>query len=136
MRRAFRRWSILLLALALVSGQSAGLQLLAWAGMLITRAPDQGWALALESTFDGAHPCCVCEVVAALEGADAAGGSRTPSPDKTAKPVKSVDLHPGSILVIPSAAWGERRHWAQHAEPLPPQHRPLPEPRPPRSAPG
>lgn len=41
----------------------AALQGVAWTSMLIDRVPTSGWVRALETTFDGKHPCRLCHEV-------------------------------------------------------------------------
>lgn len=55
------------LSLRLLGGDGAALQVVAWAGMIVSRAPDQGLAAAVESTFDGKHPCPLCKALEAAE---------------------------------------------------------------------
>jgi hypothetical protein len=71
----------LLMTAALLYGsgaQWAAAQTVAWAGMVASRAPRAGLAAALRSTFDGAHPCGVCLVVA--KNARAGGAARAALP--------------------------------------------------------
>jgi len=135
MGRRLHRWGILLLVLTLVSGQTAGLQLVAWTGMLIARTQDQGWAVALRTTFDGNHPCCLCKVVKVLDAADsdATPGPEVPKPDKpgATKTAKPIDLHAPPSATPAAAAVGEPLVWGREAQRLLPQHRPQPEPPPP-----
>lgn len=39
------------------------LQGVAWTAMLVERVPTSGWVRALETTFDGKHPCRLCHEV-------------------------------------------------------------------------
>ncbi len=39
------------------------LQVTAWTGMIVARAPEVGVTLAVETTFDGKNPCRMCSVV-------------------------------------------------------------------------
>ncbi len=39
------------------------LQSVAWTVMLLDRGAEMGWERALETTFDGRHPCALCRVV-------------------------------------------------------------------------
>lgn len=39
------------------------LQSVAWTVMLLDRSAEMGWVQALETTFDGQHPCALCKVV-------------------------------------------------------------------------
>ena len=63
------RWIVLLLAVVLVSGHAAGLQLIAWTGMAIERAQTMSVVDAVRSTFDGSRPCTICKAVDALTAA-------------------------------------------------------------------
>lgn len=58
---------LILISLRLLGGDSGILQAVAWAGMLVSRAPEQGLAAAVESTFDGAHPCSLCTAIKKVE---------------------------------------------------------------------
>ena len=60
------RWIVLLLAVVLVSGHAAGLQLIAWTGMAFERAQTMSIADAVRSAFDGSRPCTICKAVDAL----------------------------------------------------------------------
>jgi hypothetical protein len=132
MDRVLRRWSIPLLILALVGGQSAGLQVAAWAGMLVARTQAQGLDAAIRSTFDGEHPCRLCAVVREL----AAGETGVPAPDQPSptKPSKPLDLHVPGIDGLAALDVGERPAWTIGVRALATQHRPTPEPPPPRIA--
>lgn len=57
--------TLLTLACALYLGGAHWmvLQVTAWTGMLVARAPELGVARAVETTFDGEHPCRMCEAV-------------------------------------------------------------------------
>ncbi len=39
------------------------LQSVAWTVMLLDRSAEMGWVQAIETTFDGHHPCSLCKVV-------------------------------------------------------------------------
>jgi hypothetical protein len=39
------------------------LQSVAWTVMLLDRSAEMGWVQAMETTFDGHHPCALCKVV-------------------------------------------------------------------------
>jgi len=44
------------------------LQSVAWTVMLLDRSTQMDWVQAIETTFDGHHPCALCKVV--LQGRD------------------------------------------------------------------
>ena len=48
------------LCLRLLGGDFAVLQVVAWTGMVVERAPTQGLAEAVESTLSGERPCRLC----------------------------------------------------------------------------
>ena len=132
MARSVHRWGMLLLALALLSGQSAGLQLVAWAGMLAARAPEVGLATAVRTTFDGQHPCGVCALVAALADQERAPAPLAPGPEKPdAKPAKPLHVDLPDPIRLSIAATHERIRWSATRADLVAQHDPGPEPRPP-----
>jgi hypothetical protein len=59
-----------LLALRLLGGDVAMLQIVAWTGMLVSRTAERGVAAAVESTFDGDEPCPLCKAVKAVQQSD------------------------------------------------------------------
>jgi hypothetical protein len=59
----FHRSLIAACALYLSGAHWAVLQVTAWTGMLVTRAPEAGLVQAVETTFDGEHPCSLCAAV-------------------------------------------------------------------------
>ena len=70
----------LLLAVMLLSGHAAGLQLVAWSGMLLTRVQSMPVAQAVVSTFDGSDPCRICRVVDVLQGDHAPAAPKVDHP--------------------------------------------------------
>jgi hypothetical protein len=48
------------------------LQSVAWTAMLIERTRDASFAVAVQTTFDGQHPCKLCKVVEAGKSAEKA----------------------------------------------------------------
>jgi hypothetical protein len=58
-------WCIsLLLCLSICSGGLDLLQLVAWTGMVVSRCQEGSLARSLRSTFDGRHPCTLCNAIA------------------------------------------------------------------------
>lgn len=45
----------------IAGGQWAALQAIAWTRMIRDYSAEEGWATGLKETFDGAHPCPLCE---------------------------------------------------------------------------
>ena len=64
MKSLLHRFLILLCALYLGGAHWVALQATAWTGMLISRSVGQSVSEAIESTFDGKHPCRACELIA------------------------------------------------------------------------
>jgi hypothetical protein len=87
-----------ILCFALLLGNAACLQVVAWVGMVATRTVEQGLPAAVESTFSGKRPCQMCRVVVALERQGDAARDPSPSMKKTMKidlvqPVVAVLVH-------------------------------------------
>jgi hypothetical protein len=64
------RWRHLLVALGgvhLIGGPLVVLQLLAWAGMLISYSAEDGLARGLQDTFSGERPCALCQCIDEME---------------------------------------------------------------------
>ena len=63
----FRRLPKLLLIVALACSiglQWAFLQSIAWTTMLVTNLSRTSFSQAVQCTFDGKHPCCLCKAIA------------------------------------------------------------------------
>ena len=91
----------LLLAILLIGGHAAALQVVAWAGMLASRSQTMSWSTAVSSTFSGAAPCRVCRVVSALT---------TEAPQAAAAPTVKPDLALPSVLawIMPAPSVTQR----------------------------
>lgn len=121
-----------ILAIVLAGGHIAGLQVVAWTGMLLSRSASQGFERAMATTFDGQHPCSMCRAVSRLADAAPRDAAGVP-PAKPDAAVKPPDLAPATAIAseLPSGDWTRLI--------LPPvaagsaQHTPQPEPPPPRS---
>ncbi len=91
------------LALRLLGGDFAVLQIVAWTGMIVTRTAETGVAAAVESTFDGEHPCPLCK---ALDSAKSQEQKDTPLPDGLVVKLKLKDVQRTEDLVIPCPVAG------------------------------
>lgn len=60
-----RHLRVLTLALVLCIGPSATSQGIAWFGMLFTNVPELGLIEGFSQTFDGEHPCALCQSIQA-----------------------------------------------------------------------
>ena len=86
-----------LLCLALVVGNAASLQVIAWIGMVTMRTAEQGLSAAVSSTFSGRQPCRLCRAAAAFNQVDNSATDPTPTVKKAVKvdlipPIESIDL--------------------------------------------
>ncbi len=117
------------LALRLLGGDLAVLQLVAWTSMILTRAPEQGMTAALESTFDGEHPCALCSAIAQAHDRD-----QKPLPEQGRGKLKTPEFitHETGVLPAPlevahasSQGPGGTDEWgmARMAEPVVPPPR-------------
>lgn len=114
----------LLLALVLSLGPGTGLQVVAWAGMVLDRAPAEGLGTALVSVLTGERPCRVCTVVRSLELQDPGLGNLPPAPHLYIGTVMPIPL--GTVIEVPGFHGPEPR-------PCRPRDAPAPEPPPPRN---
>ena len=63
MRRRWCQWVVIGLVGISLGFQWTLLQSVAWTVMLLDRSAEMGWVQAMETTFDGHHPCALCKVV-------------------------------------------------------------------------
>jgi len=64
----FRKFGYILMifaALAATGTHWVALQSIAWTTMLAENLQNSSWHKAIEQTFDGKHPCCLCKQIAA-----------------------------------------------------------------------
>jgi hypothetical protein len=81
----------LLCALHLCGGKYALMQSLAWAGMAVNYSADSGIVDGLKKTFDGEHPCPLCQAIAKAKQQDADKQDKEPqAPAKDPKFGKEV----------------------------------------------
>jgi hypothetical protein len=59
----FAKGLTLLAALHLMGGHWLALQMVAWLGMLGSYTSEGNFSVGLAKTFDGQHPCALCQVV-------------------------------------------------------------------------
>ncbi len=60
MLRLFAKFLVVLAAITVMELPTATLQVVAWSQMLSNRIPAQGLEAAIDSTFNGQHPCKLC----------------------------------------------------------------------------
>jgi hypothetical protein len=115
----------LLLALVLSLGPGTGLQVVAWVGMVIDRAPAEGFGSAVVSVLTGERPCRVCSVVRSLEVQDTGVVKLPPAPHLFTGTIMPVPVR--VMIVVPPLAFPEPRRWH-------PREDAAPEPPPPRNS--
>lgn len=131
------RWSSLALVLVLTLGHSAGMQVVAWASMLVSRVATESVSQAVLSTFDGSAPCDLCIIASALGDAERSPALPVGDDGNPRLPMKVVkpDLMPA--VVLPVFELAEARETAVMlmilAQTSPPGCVLTPEPPPPRA---
>jgi hypothetical protein len=105
--------TFLTLACALYLGGAhwAVLQLTAWTGMLVARAPQQGLVEAVETTFSGAQPCSLCS---AVQEGQKEEQKQQPLPPGTGK-IKELQLLAMKQCVAPARGGLAECAWAPMA---------------------
>ncbi len=83
----------------------AVLQSVAWTTMLADNLRTQSLAEAVTHTFDGKHPCCLCQAIAAGRKSDQKKEFTTPIQKLEFPPVKEnfVLIAPSSFQLLPQA---------------------------------
>jgi hypothetical protein len=79
------------------------LQSVAWVGMVVSYSQNGGIGEALEKTFDGKHPCCMCKAIAE--------GKRSEKKPESCPAVKRFDFSYSAaafVFAAPSAYWEAR----------------------------
>lgn len=80
-----KSWLKRLCALCLIlllQGPAMVLQQVAWAGMLVSYTQEKGLARGVVETFDGMHPCGLCEKVEVLRQSGKNDDPLNPPPEK------------------------------------------------------
>lgn len=79
-----RKWCVVLLLVFSLGTPWAWLQSVAWVSMLVTNACETTFVHAVEMTFDGQHPCALCQAVKQ--------GQETERKDSKLKPPEKLTL--------------------------------------------
>jgi hypothetical protein len=102
------RWILATVMMAMLAcGSSASVQVVAWAGMLVSRTVEQGWTTAVDTTFDGNHPCSMCLAAASLKQVEAGSLPQRPEkgdPTPIGKSVKKIDSPVASFTTLGTSA--------------------------------
>jgi hypothetical protein len=75
------------------------LQSTAWTGMLVSNLSRASFSQAVQRTFDGKHPCCLCKAIAA--------GKKSEKKSQSALPLKRFEAwsQPMAIPLVPPASF-------------------------------
>jgi hypothetical protein len=113
-------WLVVAAMLSAVGGHWALLQSVAWTGMIVENARRSDLGRALEQTFDGRHPCPLCQSIEK--------GRKSQREQDTQAPPGKLDLiHEAGDITLFSHWEFDRRHISgTFAQARP--HRPLLEP--------
>ena len=117
------KW-LVVAALVFATGlQWAALQTVAWTAMLAGNLRGNSVALALNKTFDGRHPCCLCKAIAA--------GKRSEKKSESVSPAAKMEfpLQAEAAQLFPPSRFGESLPQDFFARSLA-QPPPVPPPRP------
>ena len=98
----FRLILMSLLALRLLGGDVAMLQVVAWTGMIVSRTAERGVAAAVESTFEGEEPCPLCRAVKAVQQSERE--EQPANPDGLITKLKLKDMLRSEDLVVKALA--------------------------------
>jgi hypothetical protein len=127
------RIGAVLLVLILMIGHSAGVQLIGWAGMLVSRTAERGLVSAVQSTVSGDEPCALCNLsktIAAKEQGAADDGKQMPNPG--GKSVKKPDFAHVEWYLVPTSTIGRALVYARVVPAFLAMSPLAPEPPPPR----
>lgn len=91
-----------LIALRLLGGDVAMLQVVAWTGMVVSRTAERGLTAAVESTFDGAEPCPLCKAVKAVKQSEQE--QQPADPESLITKLKLKDMLRSEDLVVKALA--------------------------------
>ena len=80
----FSRWLVVGTLFLAIGGHWALLQTVAWASMIVDYSRTAALTVAVEKTFDGQHPCAICNVIQK--------GQQSEKKHEAVQLVKKVDL--------------------------------------------
>lgn len=117
----FARWAVFLMLSLTLGLQWAALQTIAWATMFSGHLRSEAVSVAFQKTFDGQHPCQICDFVAQGRATERKHGPGLP-PAK----LEPVPLATTVIALFPPSAGDACVWFLPEAEPCssPPPHPP------------
>ena len=90
-------------AVQILGGHWLALQSVAWIGMLASYSHGQTLVVAIEKTFDGAHPCGLCKVVKT--------GRTEEQKQQVVKMIVKLDAVLGAVIQMPEPHRAEWRYF-------------------------
>ena len=108
MTSAVKRWVVVALLVLSLGTPWALLQSVAWFGMLVSYAQQTGLVQAVSMTFDGKHPCPLCQLVKEGQAKEQQQGKKSLKPDEQLQlglpPVVSGLIHPPTPALVAEVA--------------------------------
>lgn len=111
MKQAVHRLLVVACALHLSGAHWAVLQMAAWTGMLVKRAQVTGVAEAIQTTFDGRHPCAMCAAIESGQKEE----QKEESGDFALKELSQIKLVAMEIAALPHPSEAGELHWRAFA---------------------
>jgi hypothetical protein len=109
----FRHILTIACALYLSGAHWMVLQMTAWTGMLVSRSADAGMTEAVETTFDGEHPCAMCMAITkAQEQEKKQEEQRLPD----VKKLMELRLVVLEVCQLPRSSLSGEVHWVQFSD--------------------
>jgi hypothetical protein len=92
----FSRWLVVGALFLAIGGHWALLQTMAWASMIVDYSRTEALTVAVEKTFDGQHPCAICNVIQK--------GRHSEKKHEAVQLIKKIELfaHRGTEFIYPS----------------------------------
>ena len=107
MKQIVHKLLIIACALHLSGAHWAVLQVTAWTGMLVSRTQTSGVVEAVATTFDGKHPCAMCEVIESSQKEEKRNDAQAPA----LKELSEIKLIAMDSAALPSPAQTSEAHW-------------------------
>ncbi len=108
-KRHVHRLLIVACALYLSGVHWAVLQVTAWTGMLVVRSQSTGLAEAVNTTFDGNHPCRMCSAITDGKKKEQQRQSEYPA----LKAMQELQLVMNPVAALPAPVPTGEQHWTK-----------------------
>jgi hypothetical protein len=96
MQSALKRWLVVVLVILSIGTPWAWLQSAAWVNMLVKYSRQTGLRQGFSMTFDGNHPCRLCQAVKQGQAQDQREGKKRVAPDERLQ----LGLPPDILVLI------------------------------------